>query len=100
VRAERGGTTPTQARQSWVGGDTYCEEGMGEGGSDWGGGELARGPAQGGERVGSAQGKFENLNSFENCTELELAKIMPSQTQKIQIKYGPAGFQIRNNYPY
>jgi hypothetical protein len=32
VRAERGGTTPTQARQSWVGGDTYCEEGMGEGG--------------------------------------------------------------------
>jgi hypothetical protein len=64
------------------------------------GGELARGPAQGGERVGSAQGKFENLNSFENCTELELAKIMPSQTQKIQIKYGPAGFEIRNNYPY
>jgi hypothetical protein len=90
---------PRRDRAGWAA-TPIVRKGWVKGGSDWGGGELARGPAQGGERVGSAQGKFKNLNSFENCTELELAKIMPSQTQKIQIKYGPAGFEIRNNYPY
>jgi hypothetical protein len=44
--------------------------------------------------------KFRNLNSFQTCTEFELAKIMPYQIQKNQIKYGCEGIEIRNNFTY
>jgi hypothetical protein len=43
---------------------------------------------------------FKILIPFKICTKFELAKSMPSQTKKNQIKYGSIGNQIRNNFTY